>query len=488
MPPKKGSKANSSVGNPSLCRHGGPRATSHILEFGITEEEFEEHGNDEAAVQELLLEKMRRFITRHPEAAGDDSIKTLTALAVDELLLNGNLENARLLYQPVPFLKFFKEHGVEGMDSRRADLEKAAEQVNAVETEEGMLAALTAGVGSSCKCLTLFTAGVPLDPQEEQPEGLTYAESLVAPFLKIPVKKTNATGQDSRLHVEIRRLCPPNDKPPYMCILIAPASRYVFHSFPIEETEADKAFMHVLEGIVMAVVTEGMGMIEEAVRIRPATLTTTDPLLAKFLSPLLEGTRVSVAASSDKVINADSDAKTKDSPLIAIMDGVFADFNIDVTKPNSKRKLPIGDNMSEEAKFKVKSRTVSGKEKYIADPENEKRQIPEKLMACKGCNTLTIRSKVKQCSLCTEVWYCSPECQTSDWKAGHKTECSRKNEGKSKKKGGGNLSEDSGDDLEAQASKDALDSFAIDLHKGLPGGGGAKKKAGGKKKGKGKKK
>lgn len=49
------------------------------------------------------------------------------------------------------------------------------------------------------------------------------------------------------------------------------------------------------------------------------------------------------------------------------------------------------------------------------------------------------------------------------------------------------MSEDSGDDLGDQAAKDALDSFAIDLHKGL-GGGGAKKKAGGKKKGKGKKK
>lgn len=36
-------------------------------EFGVTEEEFEEHGNDESAVQELLLEKMRRFITSHPE-------------------------------------------------------------------------------------------------------------------------------------------------------------------------------------------------------------------------------------------------------------------------------------------------------------------------------------------------------------------------------------------------------------------------------------
>lgn len=61
----------------------------------------------------------------------------------------------------------------------------------------------------------------------------------------------------------LARLPAPHDKPPYLCILIAPASRYVFHSFPIEETQADKAFMHVLEGIVMGVVTEGMGMIEE---------------------------------------------------------------------------------------------------------------------------------------------------------------------------------------------------------------------------------
>ena len=48
-----------------------------------------------------------------------------------------------------------------------------------------------------------------------------------------------------------------------MCVLIAPASRYIFHSLPIEETTADLAFLHVLEAIVMAVVTEGMGMIDE---------------------------------------------------------------------------------------------------------------------------------------------------------------------------------------------------------------------------------
>lgn len=62
-------------------------------------------------------------------------------------------------------------------------------------------------------------------------------------------------------------------------------------------------------------------------------------------------------------------------------------------------------------------------------------------------------------------------------------------EGKGKKKGAGNFSEDSGDDLDAQSQKDALNSFAIDLHKSVPGGGGgAKKKTGSKKKGKGKKK
>ncbi|CAN0043329.1 unnamed protein product [Ascophyllum nodosum] len=497
MPPKRGQKMSNT--SPASCRHGGPRATSHILEcinimvnhneFGVTEEEFQEHGNDEGRVQELLLTKMERFISKHPEAAGDDSIKTLTALAVEEMLLN-NLENARLMYQSVPFLKFFAEHGVEGIKSRSADLERATESVNAVADEQGMLATLRKEVGTACKCLTLEDWERP-SKQEEEPEGLTYAECLAAPFVKIPAKKYNALNQDSRLHVEIRsRLCPPNDKRPYICIIIAPSSRYIFHSFPVEETKADEAFMHVLEGIVMAVVTEGMGMVDEAVRIRPTQLTTTDPLLAKFLSPLLQGTRVSVAASSNKVVNADPEAKTKESPLIAIMDGIFADFNKDIKKPNSRRKLPIGDTMAEEAKWKLKSKTSSGKEKYTVDKEAEEREIPDRVIACKGCNELKIRSEVKQCSLCSEVWYCGNECQASDWSAGHKTECSRKNEGKKRSKGGGHVSEDSGEDLAGQAEKDALRSFAVDLSAVMPpvGGGGGKKRGGGKKKGKGKKK
>lgn len=56
----------------------------------------------------------------------------------------------------------------------QADLEAAAEQVNAVATEQGMLRALTADVGSKCKCLTLFTPGNPLNPQEEDREDQTY--------------------------------------------------------------------------------------------------------------------------------------------------------------------------------------------------------------------------------------------------------------------------------------------------------------------------
>lgn len=66
--------------------------------------------------------------------------------------------------------------------------------------------------------------------------------------------------------------------------------------------------------------------------------------------------------------------------------------------------------------------------------------------------------------------------------------CVWHSEGKKPNKGAGHVSEDSGDDLQDHARNEALDSFAIDIGKALPGGG-AKKKAGGKKgKGKGKKK
>ncbi|CAM9312536.1 unnamed protein product [Laminaria digitata] len=184
-------------------------------------------------------------------------------MCVDEMVLDGNLETARLLYQAVPFLRFFKQYGVQGLEKRQTALSKAADTVNGVEEVQGMLDTLKADVGNSCKCLALFQTGAPLKPQPPPKAGQSYEEALVQPFKDITVKRLNTMGQDSRLHVEIRRLCAPNDKPPYMCILIAPASRYIFHSFPLEETNADKVFVHVLEGIVMAVVTEGMGMIDE---------------------------------------------------------------------------------------------------------------------------------------------------------------------------------------------------------------------------------
>lgn len=36
-------------------------------EFGVTEDEFEEYDSDEQKVQELLVMKMKIFISRHPE-------------------------------------------------------------------------------------------------------------------------------------------------------------------------------------------------------------------------------------------------------------------------------------------------------------------------------------------------------------------------------------------------------------------------------------
>lgn len=62
-------------------------------------------------------------------------------------------------------------------------------------------------------------------------------------------------------------------------------------------------------------------------------------------------------------------------------------------------------------------------------------------------------------------------------------------EGKKRAKGSGNVSDDSGDDLGDHARNQALDSFAVDIAKAVPGAGGAstkKKASGGGKKGKGK--
>lgn len=98
-----------------------------------------------------------------------------------------------------------------------------------------------------------------------------FFQSRCAPPRHPTIRPSTRTPARARTHTLfpcvpdplLSRLCAPNDKPPYLCILIAPASRYIFHSFPVEEINADKAFVHILEGIVMAVVTEGMGMIDE---------------------------------------------------------------------------------------------------------------------------------------------------------------------------------------------------------------------------------
>lgn len=39
-------------------------------EFGVTEEDFQASGDDEEKVRILLFQKMKRFITRHPEVGG----------------------------------------------------------------------------------------------------------------------------------------------------------------------------------------------------------------------------------------------------------------------------------------------------------------------------------------------------------------------------------------------------------------------------------
>lgn len=39
-------------------------------QFGVTEEEFAEKGDDEEGVRVLLFQKMKNFITRHPEVSG----------------------------------------------------------------------------------------------------------------------------------------------------------------------------------------------------------------------------------------------------------------------------------------------------------------------------------------------------------------------------------------------------------------------------------
>jgi len=49
------------------------------------------------------------------------------------------------------------------------------------------------------------------------------------------------------------------------------------------------------------------------------------------------------------------------------------------------------------------------------------------LHKCSNClSTEGVLGHYKKCSRCSEVFYCSPECQKADWKAGHKKSCNAK--------------------------------------------------------------
>lgn len=70
----------------------------------------------------------------------------------------------------------------------KAELDKAALAVNAIDDEDGLLAALRADVGAGCKCLSLFSKGHPLNPHEEEPKGLTYAVRAVEELLSDTIR------------------------------------------------------------------------------------------------------------------------------------------------------------------------------------------------------------------------------------------------------------------------------------------------------------
>mmetsp|Transcript_2551 Transcript_2551/g.3720 ORF Transcript_2551/g.3720 Transcript_2551/m.3720 type:complete len:569 (+) Transcript_2551:145-1851(+) len=67
------------------------------------------------------------------------------------------------------------------------------------------------------------------------------------------------------------------------------------------------------------------------------------------------------------------------------------------------------------------STMISVIRKYIVDLERVERN------RCHGCREV-FNEKLKNCSRCRKTFYCSTECQTKHWRAGHKTECKVLNE------------------------------------------------------------
>jgi len=70
----------------------------------------------------------------------------------------------------------------------------------------------------------------------------------------------------------------------------------------------------------------------------------------------------------------------------------------------------------------AKGATVDQTEEETVEEEEGEGSQRSKVRVCENCGKEG--EKLKKCSACKLVWYCSEECQLGDWKA-HKVECKR---------------------------------------------------------------
>lgn len=190
---------------------------------------------------------------------------------------------------------------------------------------------------------------------------------------------------------------------PVIVFFFSPASQYVFHSKPINQSmsaELRLAVDQFYSGFFSSPIKQANGMMtRSAMRPRPSLILTSDCIVYQLLADDLrglDGTELRFLPS-EKSFAVKTSSSLLDTNLKQILDGLADQFT---------------------------DQTYSFLEAQRQNPKLLTNENPQyrSLKSCPGCDLLFLQEDVKVCVRCQRASYCSQACQKKHWKV-HKVYC-----------------------------------------------------------------
>ena len=253
---------------------------------------------------------------------------------------------------------------------------------------------------------------------------------LGSQFLKLPARATrdgeSATAVGTAVHVElIGRL--DVGEPPYLALAFEPSTGEVVVCHRVDHTTGFDGYEEVLWAFIEAYIKrlEQRYASDRALYHKPATLTTTDSALADYIFGLLQGCgmdAIHIDARTQRVQWAADDLRTDDgAPSASGQPQSTADAAPFVQDVMERVLADLVDSGRAAAALNGSSGTA---QQGVVQPPGRVQLVPIGACHNDSCGRLLSRSKLKRCSACKRMYYCSTACQLQHWRyGGHKEGC-----------------------------------------------------------------